>query len=536
MTRPRRALLIATLLAATAGGVAACGEEGIDVPPEQRRRRRSSSTSAARAATRSARPAPRARRRSPDPRVQGRPELQPAARERTTDVLYAIRNGGFSSGPMPQNIVTGREAERSRASSRRTRRGPRPAGRTTGSARRRRGRTLPAARGVAWRDARRRASAVTRSRCSRRWRAGATAPTSGCGGARARRAGRAAAARGRGAARRPERSAGGAIARGQERPAATPRRRSPRCRASSARREALEPELSAVEAEHDAAAGDGPQPARPDRRGRATPTCARSARRRPRGPRPPRARRRHDRHGGAARRSPGSRFAYLKGDLVLLELALVRWALEVLRGHGFEPVIPPVLVREQALFGTGFLPDTEQQIYRLADDPLYPGRDQRGRRWRRCTPARSSTPTRCRCATPASRRASAARPAPPGRDTRGIFRVHQFDKVEMFSFVEPDAAADEHERLLAIEEEILQALGIPYRVVNIAVDDLGALGGQEVRLRGVAARPGALPRGHLDLEHDRLPGPPAGHPLSPVGGKPRTSTRSTARRSPSGAR
>src|SRR3954447_24961868 len=67
----------------------------------------------------------------------------------------------------------------------------------------------------------------------------------------------------------------------------------------------------------------------------------------------------------------GSRFAYLKGDMVLLELALVRWALEILGGHGFEPVIPPVLVREQALYGTGFLPDTEQQIYRLADDPLF---------------------------------------------------------------------------------------------------------------------------------------------------------------------
>ena len=73
----------------------------------------------------------------------------------------------------------------------------------------------------------------------------------------------------------------------------------------------------------------------------------------------------------AGARVAGSRFAYLKGDLVLLELALVRWALEVLRGHGFEPVIPPVLVREEALYGTGFLPDTEQQIYRLADDALY---------------------------------------------------------------------------------------------------------------------------------------------------------------------
>ena len=73
----------------------------------------------------------------------------------------------------------------------------------------------------------------------------------------------------------------------------------------------------------------------------------------------------------AGARVAGSRFAYLKGDLVLLELALVRWTLELLGERGFEPVIPPVLVREEALFGTGFLPDTEQQIYRLADDPLF---------------------------------------------------------------------------------------------------------------------------------------------------------------------
>ena len=95
-------------------------------------------------------------------------------------------------------------------------------------------------------------------------------------------------------------------------------------------------------------------------------------------------------------------------------------------------------------------------------------------RWRRCTPARSSTarrlPLRYAGFSPCFRREAGA----AGRDTRGIFRVHQFDKVEMFSFVEPEAAVDEHERLLAIEEEILQALEIPYRVVNIAVDDLGA--------------------------------------------------------------
>ena len=175
----------------------------------------------------------------------------------------------------------------------------------------------------------------------------------------------------------------------------------------------------------------------------------------------------------AAARVSGSRFAYLKGDLVLLELALFRWALEVLGGRGFEPVIPPVLVREEALYGTGFLPDTEQQIYGLADDPLYlvgtsevplaslhAGEILDGGR----------LPIRYAGMSPCFRREAGA----AGRDTRGIFRVHQFDKVEMFSFVEPETAVDEHEWLLAIEEELLQALEIPYRVVNIAVDDLGA--------------------------------------------------------------
>ena len=175
----------------------------------------------------------------------------------------------------------------------------------------------------------------------------------------------------------------------------------------------------------------------------------------------------------AGARVAGSRFAYLKGDVVLLEMALVRWSLDLLARHGFEPVIPPVLVREEALFGTGFLPDTEQQIYRLADDPLYlagtsevalaslhAGELLDGDR----------LPLRYAGFSPCFRREAGA----AGRDTRGIFRVHQFDKVEMFCFVEPDAAVAEHERLLGIEEEILQALEIPYRVVNIAVDDLGA--------------------------------------------------------------
>ena len=175
----------------------------------------------------------------------------------------------------------------------------------------------------------------------------------------------------------------------------------------------------------------------------------------------------------AAARVSGSRFAYLKGDLVMLEIALVRWALEKVRGHGFEPVVPPVLVREQALYGTGFLPDTEQQLYRLADDDLYlVGTSE--------VPLASlhagevldeaALPVRYAGFSPCFRREAGA----AGKDTRGIFRVHQFDKVEMFAFVRPEDSPAEHERLLAIEEEILQELEVPYRVVNIAVGDLGA--------------------------------------------------------------
>ena len=175
----------------------------------------------------------------------------------------------------------------------------------------------------------------------------------------------------------------------------------------------------------------------------------------------------------AAARVAGSRFAYLKGDLVMLALALVRWALELVRERGFEPVIPPVLVREQALYGTGFLPDTEQQIYRLADDPLYLAGTSE-------VPLASlhageilapeRLPLRYAGFSTCFRREAGA----AGRDTRGIFRVHQFDKVEMFSFVAPEDSGAEHERLLEIEEAILQALEIPYRVVNIGVAELGA--------------------------------------------------------------
>ena len=175
----------------------------------------------------------------------------------------------------------------------------------------------------------------------------------------------------------------------------------------------------------------------------------------------------------AGARLSGSRFAYLKGDLVLLELALVRWALERLRAQGFEPVIPPVLVREQALYGTGFLPDTEQQIYRLPDDELYlVGTSEVALASLHAGEILDADALPLRYAGFSScfrREAGAA-----GKDTRGIFRVHQFDKVEMFVFTTAEHALAEHERILAIEESLLAELEIPYRVVNIAVGDLGA--------------------------------------------------------------
>ena len=174
----------------------------------------------------------------------------------------------------------------------------------------------------------------------------------------------------------------------------------------------------------------------------------------------------------AGARVAGARFAYLKGPLVRLELALVQWVLTVLEEKGFVGVVPPVLVRESALFGTGFLPDTEQQIYRVPEDDLFlVGTSE--------VPLASlhadsilgpdTLPLRYAGFSTCFRREAGA----AGKDTQGIFRVHQFDKVEMFTFVAPEDSQAEHERLLAIEEEILQALGIPYRVVNIAVDDLG---------------------------------------------------------------
>jgi seryl-tRNA synthetase len=175
----------------------------------------------------------------------------------------------------------------------------------------------------------------------------------------------------------------------------------------------------------------------------------------------------------AAANTSGARFAYLLGDLVMVELALVRFAMELIRDEGFQPTVPPVLVREQALFGTGAFPDDREMIYEVPKDELYlVGTSEVSLAYLHADQIMeaSGLPKRYGGFSTCFRREAGA----AGRDTRGIFRVHQFDKVEMFSFVEPDASREEHERILAIEERILQALEIPYRVVDVAVGDLGA--------------------------------------------------------------
>jgi seryl-tRNA synthetase len=174
-----------------------------------------------------------------------------------------------------------------------------------------------------------------------------------------------------------------------------------------------------------------------------------------------------------AARASGSRFAYLKGDLVRVEFALVQLALETLEPEGFVPVVPPVLVREEPLFWTGFLPTDRAQIYEIANDDLFlVGTSEVSLAALHAEDllAEAELPRRYAGFSTCFRREAGA----AGRDTRGIFRVHQFDKVEMFSFVRPDDSPAEHERILSLQERILQALEIPYRVVNIPVGDLGA--------------------------------------------------------------
>jgi seryl-tRNA synthetase len=172
-----------------------------------------------------------------------------------------------------------------------------------------------------------------------------------------------------------------------------------------------------------------------------------------------------------AARVSGSRFGYFVGDTALLALAVHRYALDTVAREGFTPVLPPVLVREDAMYGTGFFPTEKSNIYALPEDELYlTGTSEVALAGMHMGEILDELPLRYAGYSVNFRREAGA----AGKDTRGMFRVHQFSKVEMFVYCEPDTSTDEHERLLAIEERILQGLDLPYRVVNVAAGDLGA--------------------------------------------------------------
>ena len=172
-------------------------------------------------------------------------------------------------------------------------------------------------------------------------------------------------------------------------------------------------------------------------------------------------------------RLSGARFAYRIGDVALAEMALYRYVIDKLTTRGFLLVLPPIMVKEQAMYGTGFLPTEESNLYHLEKDDLYltgtsevalAGIHADERLEEADLPARYTAFT-----TNFRREAGAAR-----KDTKGMFRVHQFDKVEMFVYCLPEHSRELHELLLSYEEEIAQELGLPYRVMNIPVGDLGA--------------------------------------------------------------
>lgn len=167
----------------------------------------------------------------------------------------------------------------------------------------------------------------------------------------------------------------------------------------------------------------------------------------------------------------GSRFIYRIGELALLELALYRFALARVTGQGHVPLLPPVLVREEAMYGTGFFPTEAVNIYGVERDDLYlVGTSEVPVAAFHAHEILEELPLRYVAYSTCFRREAGA----AGKDTRGMFRVHQFDKVEMFVYCVPEASADEHERLLAIEEALVKELGLPYRVINVAAGDLGA--------------------------------------------------------------
>ncbi len=235
---------------------------------------------------------------------------------------------------------------------------------------------------------------------------------------------------------------------------------------------ALEEELAAAEAERDAALEQVPNPPDPTAPDGDSEEDAVELRRvgepGPEGPE-------HTEIGRfeieRAARLSGSRFGFLVGDTALLALALYRFATDRATAHGHTVVLPPVLVRDEAMYGTGFFPTDRSNIYALEADELYlTGTSEVALAGLHMSEILDELPLRYAALSTCFRRESGA----AGKDTRGMFRVHQFNKVELFVYCEPERSGEEHERLLAIEEELARAVDLPYRVVNVAAGDLGA--------------------------------------------------------------
>ena len=167
----------------------------------------------------------------------------------------------------------------------------------------------------------------------------------------------------------------------------------------------------------------------------------------------------------------GARSYYLTGPGALLELALVNYAISLAVKSGFTPMIPPVLVKPEAMEGTGFLGQAAENVYHLKEDELYlVGTSEVALAAFHMDEILDQLPVRYAGYSPCFRREAGSY----GKDTRGIIRVHQFEKVEMFTFCKPEDAQDEHKKLLAWEKELFNSLEIPYRVIDVASGDLGA--------------------------------------------------------------
>jgi len=168
----------------------------------------------------------------------------------------------------------------------------------------------------------------------------------------------------------------------------------------------------------------------------------------------------------------GARWYYLKNEAVLMQMALMRFAIDRLSEKGFTPIYPPAMIRERVMQGAGFLPEGREDIYKIEGEDLFAvGTSEQvlAGLHENAILDKKELPIRYAGISPCFRTEAGSH----GRDTKGIFRVHQFEKVEMFVFCLPEQSWDEHERMIAIAEELVRELHLPYRVVNVCTSELG---------------------------------------------------------------